>query len=115
MSDQNSQLRDICSGCFARVLKIYPLSLDSSRALLPKDLEERKKCQVDFIEQLLDRKKVPRIELPFKANFELRNYQLEGVSWLWFLNRFNLNGILCDGLVSSYALIFSSFIFFFVC
>lgn len=32
----------------------------------------------------------------FKKDIELRNYQKEGIQWLGFLTKFNLNGALCD-------------------
>lgn len=31
-----------------------------------------------------------------KPEIDLRNYQQEGIQWLGFLTKFNLNGALCD-------------------
>jgi TATA-binding protein-associated factor len=47
--------------------------------------------------QLLDGSKVEAYNIPVKINAELRKYQQEGVSWLAFLAKYQLHGILCDG------------------
>ena len=39
---------------------------------------------------------VKDINLPVKIKADLRNYQIDGVKWLSFLNRYKLHGILCD-------------------
>jgi TATA-binding protein-associated factor len=53
----------------------------------------------NFLEQLLDSSKIVPYELSVKINADLREYQKEGVSWLSFLIKFNLHGILCDDMV----------------
>lgn len=50
----------------------------------------------EFVEHLLDPKKLEDFKIPINVNAELRPYQREGVSWLHFLNKYNLHGILCD-------------------
>nr|CAD2170425.1 unnamed protein product [Meloidogyne enterolobii] len=41
--------------------------------------------------------KLRRDEIPFLVDtLDLRDYQIEGITWLTFLNRFGLNGILAD-------------------
>ena len=36
------------------------------------------------------------IEIPKGINAELREYQAKGISWLWFMYKYGLNGILAD-------------------
>lgn len=59
-------------------------------------LEKLKKSQ-DFVEQLLDPRRIESYEVPGWISAELRSYQKDGVNWLAFLSKFNLHGILCDG------------------
>ena len=60
--------------------------------MLAKRTEER-----SFLAQLLDGNKIEDYKIPVPINAELRKYQREGVSWLAFLAKFQLHGILCDG------------------
>ncbi|KAI8381200.1 uncharacterized protein BYT42DRAFT_598127 [Radiomyces spectabilis] len=97
MSDPDEAVRLICTNCFALLIKLVPLEAGipdpegMSAALLAHRDEERK-----FLSQLLDSSKVENFEIPVKIKAELRKYQHEGVSWLAFLNKFHLHGILCD-------------------
>lgn len=59
-------------------------------------LDKLKKSQ-DFVEQLLDPRRIESYAVPAWISAELRSYQKDGVNWLAFLSRFNLHGILCDG------------------
>jgi TATA-binding protein-associated factor len=34
--------------------------------------------------------------VPLNSDIHLRNYQIEGITWLGFLCKYNLNGALCD-------------------
>jgi len=47
--------------------------------------------------QLLDGSKAEQYEIPIEIKAELRQYQRDGVSWLAFLAKYQLHGILCDG------------------
>lgn len=47
--------------------------------------------------QLLDGSKVAEYKIPVDIGIELRKYQRDGVSWLAFLARYQLHGLLCDG------------------
>jgi TATA-binding protein-associated factor len=58
----------------------------------------RRETERLFLTQLLDGKKVEQYQLPVPVNAELRTYQQEGVNWLAFLAKYQLHGILCDGL-----------------
>ena len=64
-----------------------------SQELLQRRDEERK-----FLMQLLDGSKVQQYTIPVTIKAELRKYQQEGVNWLAFLAKYQLHGILCDGM-----------------
>ncbi len=49
-----------------------------------------------WLAQLQQASQIPLAELPPQFLGELRPYQLEGVSWLLFLRRFGLGGVLAD-------------------
>ncbi|ATB41667.1 SNF2/helicase [Cystobacter fuscus] len=46
--------------------------------------------------ELRDTNGVPKVALPDGLNATLRHYQESGLSWLWFLHRHGLSGILAD-------------------
>lgn len=50
----------------------------------------------EWLEQLQHISDVPTAEVPAEFLGELRPYQLQGVSWLLFLRRFGLGGVLAD-------------------
>ncbi|KAJ3098886.1 btaf1 RNA polymerase II, B-TFIID transcription factor-associated, 170kDa [Phlyctochytrium planicorne] len=97
MSDPDESVRFVSTSVFAHLVKLVPLEagvpdpegLDP--ALLRMKEEERK-----FMGQLVGSQKVESFEIPKGIKAELRPYQKEGVSWLAFLNRYGLHGILCD-------------------
>ena len=60
-------------------------------ALLARRSEERQ-----FLTQLLDGSKVEEYTIPVDISVDLRKYQRDGVSWLAFLDKYQLHGILCD-------------------
>lgn len=63
-----------------------------SQELLAKRQHER-----DFLMQLLDGNKVVEYKIPIPIDVDLRKYQRDGVSWLAFLAKYQLHGLLCDG------------------
>ena len=65
-----------------------------SENLLAERAEERK-----FIAQMLDGRKVDTFGIPVAINANLRKYQQDGVNWLAFLNKYQLHGVLCDGML----------------
>ncbi|RXK40222.1 TATA-binding protein-associated factor [Tremella mesenterica] len=97
MSDPDPPTRLLSTTTFASLVKMVPLEAGLpdppgfSPELLAKRDEERK-----FLMQLLDGSKAEGYEIPVKVNAELRGYQKEGVSWLAFLAKYQLHGILCD-------------------
>jgi TATA-binding protein-associated factor len=99
MSDPDEGVRFLSTHIFAQLIKLVPLEsgvpdpVGISQELIDQRNEERK-----FLGQLVGSEKVEDFELCVDIKAELRSYQKEGVSWLAFLNRFGLHGILCDGL-----------------
>lgn len=106
MSDPDESVRLVCTNCFALLIKLVPLEAGipdppgMSEQLLTHRDEERK-----FLSQLMDPSKIESFNIPVKINAELRKYQQEGVSWLAFLNKFHLHGILCDGKLLTVSLV----------
>ena len=97
MSDSNSDVRLIATTTFATLVKLVPLEAGIpdppgfSEELLKGRDKERK-----FVAQMLDPKKTEPFEIPVAIKAKLRPYQQDGVNWLYFLNKFNLHGVLCD-------------------
>ena len=97
MSDQNDQVRLLATNTFATLVKLVPLgSCIPDPVNLPKELATKRAEQQRFIDQLRSGKGLQHYEIPVTVNAELRGYQLVGVRWLAFLNRYHLHGILCD-------------------
>ncbi|KAJ3416125.1 btaf1 RNA polymerase II, B-TFIID transcription factor-associated, 170kDa [Chytridiales sp. JEL 0842] len=97
MSDPDEAVRFISTSVFAHLVKLVPLESgvpdpEGMDAELVKLKQEERK----FMGQLVGSEKVEAFEVPKGINAELRPYQKEGVSWLAFLNRYGLHGILCD-------------------
>ncbi|KAJ3309940.1 btaf1 RNA polymerase II, B-TFIID transcription factor-associated, 170kDa [Boothiomyces sp. JEL0838] len=97
MSDSNEQVRFISTNVFAQLVKLAPLEAGVPNPPgFPQSLIEKKNIERKFIGQLIGTEKITEFELPVTVAAELRSYQKEGVSWLAFLNRYGLHGILCD-------------------
>lgn len=74
------------------------IPLDDGGELDP-DLEaeiELNEHLTSWLAQLQETSQIPVAEIPASFLGELRPYQLEGVSWLLFLRRFGLGGVLAD-------------------
>ncbi|XP_068114094.1 TATA-binding protein-associated factor 172 [Hyperolius riggenbachi] len=97
MSDQTDSVRFMATQCFATLIRLMPLEAgipdppDMSEELIKLKARER-----NFLEQLLDGKKLENYTIPVPIKAELRKYQQDGVNWLAFLNKYKLHGILCD-------------------
>ena len=65
------------------------------------ELLEKRQSEREFLNQLLDGNKVEEYKIPIRITIELRKYQRDGVSWLAFLAKYQLHGLLCDGSFSS--------------
>ena len=97
MSDPDEDIRFIATNAFAQLVKLAPLEIGvGNPSEFTNDLIEKKVTERKFIGQLIGTEKVQEYEIPVSIAAELRPYQKEGVSWLAFLNRYGLHGILCD-------------------
>lgn len=97
MSDQDLIVRKQVAYSFATLVKLLPLeaNLPDPEGIEPEFISQRHR-ERSFLEQLLGGKKSEHYDLAIKINTELRQYQQEGVNWLAFLNKYNLQGILAD-------------------
>ena len=98
MSDPDEHIRLLSTSTFASLIKMVPLEAGLpdppgfSAELLGKRDEERQ-----FLMQLLDGRRAEQYRIPIEIKADLRQYQKDGVSWLAFLAKYQLHGILCDG------------------
>ncbi|KAL8276295.1 hypothetical protein RQP46_011323 [Phenoliferia psychrophenolica] len=97
MSDSDDDVRLVATNTFATLIKLVPLE-----AGLPDppgfsaDLLAKRQHEREFLTQLLDGTKVEEYKIPIPIEIELRKYQRDGVSWLAFLAKYQLHGLLCD-------------------
>nr|XP_033799589.1 TATA-binding protein-associated factor 172 isoform X2 [Geotrypetes seraphini] len=97
MSDQTDSVRFMATQCFATLIRLMPLEAGiSDPPDMSEDLIKLKARERNFLEQLLDAKKLENYKIPVPIKAELRNYQQDGINWLAFLNKYKLHGILCD-------------------
>ena len=101
MIDSVKICAEIAASIFSTLVRIAPLVKES--VFFP-GLEMNEEASL-VIDHLIHGKKLSPCEIHPKiaealgeANIVLRNYQQEGVSWLRFLQRINLNGALCDSM-----------------
>lgn len=99
MSDQDQAVRLLATSCFATLIQLMPLDGQSPdvKENLSEELMQRKMTDRKFLEFLFRPKSIPDYKVPMPINAELRSYQQDGINWLWFLNKYKLHGILCDG------------------
>ena len=98
MSDPHPGTRAIAAKCFAAVVALMPLAqgVPPPAGLSPAQ-EATLAKEGQFLQQLLDNKKMEDYALPFQLlTGTLRRYQQEGINWLAFLRRFGLHGVLAD-------------------
>ncbi|SPO38981.1 related to MOT1 - transcriptional accessory protein [Pseudozyma flocculosa] len=97
MSDADEHVRLMATNTFASLVKMVPLEagLPDPEGFSP-ELLQRRQEERRFLTQLLDGNKVEAYEVPVKINAQLRKYQRDGVSWMAFLAKYHLHGILCD-------------------
>lgn len=100
MTDADPGVRATASAAFGRLVSILPMAAQMRPPqLLGLDpaLREKRCADQAFLEQLLDSNAVADFAPPvLPSGVTLRSYQRDGVSWLAFLQRFGLQGILAD-------------------
>lgn len=98
MSDADDDVRLVATHTFAALIKLVPLEAGvPSPPGFSEEMLERRQAERDFLGQLLGTAKIEDYVLPIKVNAELRKYQRDGISWLAFLAKYQLHGVLCDG------------------
>lgn len=97
MSDQDEDVRLLATNTFAELVKLVPLihGLADPPHFPPALLAKRQEEQ-EFLAQLMDSSKVQPYTPSVTMKVDLRKYQLDGVSWMAFLAKYQLHGILCD-------------------
>ncbi|CAH8594806.1 unnamed protein product [Dicrocoelium dendriticum] len=99
LADSDVQIRSSAGRLFAILLSLFPFEVSAPD---PPEMDPVLSCarvsNRNFIDGLLhpDHIQAHSLSVPIRAH--LRGYQQDGVNWLNFLNRFGLNGILCDDL-----------------
>ncbi|KAM6916245.1 TATA-binding protein-associated factor 172 [Xenentodon cancila] len=97
MSDPSDSIRFMATQCFATLIRLLPLEAGiPDPPAMSADLIRQKARERNFLEQLLDGRKLENYNIPVPIKAELRKYQQDGVNWLSFLNKYKLHGILCD-------------------
>lgn len=97
MSDSDEAVRLVATNTFASLVKMVPLEAGlPDPPGFPDELMARRQEERQFLAQLLDGNKVEAYMIPVEINADLRKYQLDGVSWMAFLAKFQLHGVLCD-------------------
>ncbi|KAA0188536.1 hypothetical protein FBUS_08473 [Fasciolopsis buskii] len=99
LADPSSTVRVLASRLFTSLLTLFPLegSLPDPPGMDP-SLCVARATNRQFIDNLLHPNRIQMYNLPIPIQADLRGYQQDGVNWLSFLNRYGLNGILCDDL-----------------
>lgn len=97
MGDTDEAIRTVATSTFAVLIRLMPLEAGLPTPTgFPDDLLRKRSDEREFLTQLLDGSKIAPYALPIKVNVDLRNYQRDGISWLAFLAKYKLHGILCD-------------------
>uniref|UniRef100_T1PLY8 TATA-binding protein-associated factor 172 n=1 Tax=Musca domestica TaxID=7370 RepID=T1PLY8_MUSDO len=103
MSDVDESVRLLSTHCFATLIQLMPLDTVGGQQgngikheIKSADLQARKTRDREFLDYLFSPKTIPDYKVPVPISVELRSYQQAGINWLWFLNKYNLHGILCD-------------------
>lgn len=101
MGDADHAARAAASAAFALYTPLLPLAASTAHNDPPPGLSQEQistiRRDTRFLEQLLDNAKLDEYDLPFTLQgVTLRKYQRDGISWLAFLRRFGLHGILAD-------------------
>ncbi|XP_037082092.1 TATA-binding protein-associated factor 172-like [Pollicipes pollicipes] len=97
MSDRDTAVRLLASRSFAAIIQLMPLEPGCGGAeAVPPHLAELKRAERRFLDQLMDPACIDQVAVPASVRAQLRPYQRRGVSWLAFLNTYQLHGVLCD-------------------
>ena len=99
MTDTSRECSKLAASIFAILVRIAPLAA----SYISSHADEKEAVSDRVINHLILGKPMPPCALPDAVSSQLkesgtilRPYQVEGISWLKFLNDVNLNGALCD-------------------
>jgi TATA-binding protein-associated factor len=98
LNSQDAELRTSAAGAFAKMFPIFAVADEKTTSKVPSYLEG---CTVPVeeaaaLQKIFNASEIDNFELPFSIDCKLRSYQQEGLNWLYFLQRFGMNGILAD-------------------
>ena len=97
MSDSDSHVRLLATNTFGTLVRLMPLDGGVPE---PENMSEgmkiKKEREKAFLSQLLNSKNAESYSMSVPIAADLRSYQVAGVNWLGFLNKYKLHGILCD-------------------
>merc|ERR1719427_2140684 len=97
MSDPDSQVRLLATNTFATLVRLMPLDGGVPEPPnLSDQMKMKKESERHFLSQLLNSKNAESYTISVPVSADLRSYQVAGVNWLAFLNKYRLHGILCD-------------------
>ncbi|KAA1101050.1 TATA-binding protein-associated factor mot1 [Puccinia graminis f. sp. tritici] len=97
MSDPDDDVRHVATHTFACLIKLMPLEAGVPDPTgFPAEMLEKRQSERQFLSQLLGGSKIEEYNIPIKVKADLRKYQRDGISWLAFLAKYQLHGILCD-------------------
>ncbi|WAQ86176.1 hypothetical protein PtA15_6A808 [Puccinia triticina] len=97
MSDPDDDVRHVATHTFACLIKLMPLEAGVPDPTgFPPEMLEKRQSERQFLSQLLGGSKIEEYNIPIKVKADLRKYQRDGISWLAFLAKYQLHGILCD-------------------
>ncbi|KAH0795468.1 SNF2 family protein [Histomonas meleagridis] len=94
-------IRRMASHSLAQIVKLLPLD-DGDLSIFPDNLHNAKIKSMKYLKPLFDISQAPKCILNPLPNFEsipngkIKDYQVNGINWLWFLYQYGLNGILAD-------------------
>ncbi|OON14446.1 protein, SNF2 family [Opisthorchis viverrini] len=99
LADQDERIRESAGHLFTVLLNLFPLESSLPDAIgMDRKLSDARVKERCFIDSLLHPEHIQFYNLPVTLKTSLRPYQQDGINWLNFLNRYGLNGILCDDL-----------------
>eukprot|EP00357_Protocruzia_adherens_P030690 CAMPEP_0115028460 /NCGR_PEP_ID=MMETSP0216-20121206/36309_1 /TAXON_ID=223996 /ORGANISM="Protocruzia adherens, Strain Boccale" /LENGTH=1322 /DNA_ID=CAMNT_0002404639 /DNA_START=22 /DNA_END=3990 /DNA_ORIENTATION=- len=94
------EIRNSATKCFCKLVELAPLDdneiMEVSILGLTTNFKGDYMKGKELLKKLLMNQATERFEMNVTVNAELRSYQQEAVSWLYFLYQYNFNGVLCD-------------------
>ena len=102
ISDKIESIRETAASAFRKMVTILPLEKLEKNLIsrFNDELQEIYKDNLNFLNVLSSPGSLPHLtkfDIPaLNQEVDLRGYQLEGITWMMFLHKFGLNGILAD-------------------